>query len=337
MVFVTGATGILGRVIVLELLKRGKNVRAAKRPSSNLDEVRHSYTFYTENPDDFFNKIEWVDVDFDDINTLEEALKGVEEVYHTAAKVGFNPKDDKEMYHTNVKGTENLLFACNGSHVKKFLFVSSIAVLDLFNEKGELDESSDFNPKEEHSAYAISKHLAEMEVWRASAEGLNTVIVNPGMIIGSGSWGNSSGDIFPTLEKHSFSFSGGTSYADVRDVAKISVELMEKNIFGERFIIISENKRYAELGKKVRKELGLKEAKVLSRFQLNLGVLANTLFGWLIPQLRMVTRSNVEAISRMKIVSNQKIKERLGYQFIPLEETIDFHLKNYINDKKAKK
>ncbi|SIQ62122.1 Nucleoside-diphosphate-sugar epimerase [Chryseobacterium sp. RU37D] len=337
MVFVTGATGILGRVIVLELLKKGQNVRAAKRQSSHLDEVRRSYKFYTENPDHFFNKIDWVDVDFNDINSLKEALKGVEEVYHTAAKVGFNPKDDKEMYHTNVKGTENLLFACEGSDVKKFLFVSSIAVMDLFNEKGEIDENSDFNPKEEHSAYAISKHLAEMEVWRASAEGLNVVIVNPGMIIGSGNWGNSSGDIFPTFEKSNFTFSGGTSYADVRDVAEICIQLMGKNIFGERFIIISENENYVDIAGQIRKTLGLEKAKVLSRLQLNVGVLANTLFGWLIPPLRMVTRANVESVSRMKIVSNKKIKERLNYQFIPLKETVDFHLKNYINDKKSKK
>lgn len=337
MVFVTGATGILGRVIVLELLKKGKNVRAAKRPASNLDDVKHSYTFYTENPDGLFNKIEWIEVDFDDIQSIQQALKGVDEVYHCAAKVGFNPADDKEMYHTNVKGTQNLLYACEGSEVKKFLYVSSIAVLDIHNDNGELDENSEFNPKEEHSAYAISKHLAEMEVWRASAEGMNTVIVNPGMIIGSGNWGNSSGDIFPTMEKNSFTFSGGTSYADVRDVAKISIELMEKNIFGERFIIISENKRYAEMTQKVRKELGLKEAKVLSKFQLNMGVVANMLLGWLISPLKMVTRSNVEAISNMQVISNKKIKERLQYTFVPLEETIDFHLKNYINDKKTKK
>jgi nucleoside-diphosphate-sugar epimerase len=337
MVFVTGATGILGRVIVLELLKKGKNVRAAKRPASNLDDVKHSYTFYTENADVSFNQIEWMNVDFDDIYSIQEALKDVDEVYHCAAKVGFNPADEKEIYHTNVKGTENLLYACEGSEVKKFLHVSSIAVLDLHNENGELDENSDFNPKEEHSAYAISKHLAEMEVWRASAEGMNVVIVNPGMIIGSGNWGNSSGDFFPTMEKNSFTFSGGTSYADVRDVAKISIELMENNIFGERFIIVSENKRYAEMAQKIRKELGLKEAKVLSRLQLNTGVWTNRLFGWFIPPLRMVTKSNVEAISKMETISNKKIKERLNYTFIPLEETIDFHLKNYINDKKKKK
>lgn len=337
MVFVTGATGILGRVIVLELLKKGKKVRAAKRPSSNINEVKHSYQFYTENPDDFFNKIEWIDVDFDDINAVESALNEVTEVYHCAAKVSFHPKDEKEMYHTNIKATENLLFACENSTVEKFLHVSSIAVLDLLNEKGELDESSDFNPKEEHSTYAISKHLSEMEIWRASAEGLNTIIINPGMIIGTGSWGKSSGDIFPTFENHSFTFSGGTSYVDVRDVAEISIQLMENNAFGERFIIVSESKKYADLGKQIRTKLGLKEARILSKSTLQIGRIANWFFGWVFPQLKMATKSNIDAVSSLNVISNQKIKDQLNFKFIPVQESIDFHLNNYINDKKLNK
>lgn len=337
MVFVTGATGILGRVIVLELLKKGRKVRAAKRPSSNITEVKHSYQFYTEKPDDFFNKIEWIDVDFDDINSVESALKDITEVYHCAAKVSFHPKDEKEMYHTNIKATENLLFACENSTVEKFLHVSSIAVLDSFNEKGELDESSDFNPKEEHSAYAISKHLSEMEIWRASAEGLNTIIINPGMIIGTGNWGKSSGDIFPTFENNSFTFSGGTSYVDVRDVAEISIKLMENNAFGERFILVSESKKYADLGKQIRTKLGLKDAKILSKSTLKIGRIANLLFGWIFPQLKMATKSNIEAVSSLNVISNQKIKDTLDFKFIPVHESIDFHLNNYINDKKLNK
>ena len=61
MVLVTGATGILGRVIALELLKNGKTVRATKRKSSNLKEVRDSYQFYTDQPDFYFDKIQWID------------------------------------------------------------------------------------------------------------------------------------------------------------------------------------------------------------------------------------------------------------------------------------
>lgn len=335
MVFVTGATGILGRIIVLELLKKGKTVRAAKRPASDIQEVKHSYQFYTENPDDFFNKIEWLNVDFDDIHSLQNALNGVAEVYHCAAKVSFNPKDEKEMEHTNIKGTENLLFVCENSSVQKFLHVSSIAVLDGFNEKGELDEESDFNPKIEHSAYAISKHLSEMEVWRASAEGLNTIIINPGMIIGTGNWKQSSGELFSTFEKNNFTFSGGTSYVDVRDIAKIAVELMEKEKFGERFILISEQKKYAEIGNEIRKKFGLKKAVILSKTQLNLGRWLNIFFGWLFPKLKMATKVNIESVSSISIISNKKVKETLGYDFISVQESIDFHLNNYINDKKA--
>ncbi|MDF2553297.1 MAG: NAD-dependent epimerase [Chryseobacterium sp.] len=337
MVFVTGATGILGRIVVLELLKKGKTVRAAKRPASDIDEVKHSYQFYTENPEVFFNKIEWTNVDFDDIHSLQNALNGITEVYHCAAKVSFHPKDEKEMYHTNIKGTENLLFACENSSVQKFLHVSSIAVLDGMNEKGELDEGSDFNPKTEHSAYAISKHLSEMEVWRASAEGLNTIIINPGMIVGTGNWKQSSGELFSTFEKNSFTFSGGSAYVDVRDVAKIAVDLMEKDRFGERFILISESKKYAEIGNQIRRKLDLKDVKILSKFILNIGRWLNIFLGWLIPQLKMATRTNIESVTSSSIISNQKVKDTLDYDFIPVQESIDFHLNNYINDKKLNK
>ncbi|MBW7676438.1 NAD-dependent epimerase/dehydratase family protein [Chryseobacterium chendengshani] len=337
MVFVTGATGILGRIIVLELLKKGKKVRAAKRPASDINEVRHSYQFYTENPDDFFTKIEWVNADFDDIHSLQSALNGVTEVYHCAAKVSFHPKDEKEMYRTNIKGTENLLFACDQSNVQKFLHVSSIAVLDGVNENGELDEESDFNPKIDHSAYAISKHLSEMEVWRASAEGLNTIIINPGMIIGTGNWKQSSGELFSTFEKSSFTFSGSSAYVDVRDVAKIAIDLMGKNKFGERFILISESKKYSEIGNQIRRKLNLKDAKILSKSILNTGRWLNIFFGWLIPQLKMATRTNIESVTSSSIISNQKVKKVLNFDFIPVQESIDFHLNNYINDKKLNK
>ena len=333
MILVTGATGILGRVIVLELLKRGKSVRATKRKSSNLQEVRKSFQFYTETPNEYFDSIEWIEVDFEDIHSLQNALNGVEEVYHCAAKVSFHPKDEKKLYQTNIEGTKQLLFACQNSSVKKFLFVSSIAVLDGFNENGELDESSDFNPKIDHSAYAISKHFSEMEVWRASAEGLNTVIVNPGLIIGSGNWNESSGTLFKELGENSYTFSGGTSYVDVRDVAKISVELMENNIFGERFILISENKKYEEIANFIKQKLGKSATKIIPNGLLKVGVFLNTILGWLISPLKMANKVNIQSVTEFNVISNQKIKEKLNYEFISVEESLAFHLENYKKDR----
>ena len=333
MILVTGATGILGRVIVLELLKRGKTVRATKRKSSNLQEVRKSFQFYTETPNEYFDSIEWIEVDFEDIHSLQNALNGVEEVYHCAAKVSFHPKDEKEMYQTNIECTKQLLFACQNSSVKKFLFVSSIAVLDGLNENGELDESSDFNPKIDHSAYAISKHFSEMEVWRASAEGLNTVIVNPGLIIGSGNWKESSGTLFMEFEKNDYTFSGGTSYVDVRDVAQISIELMEKNIFGERFILVSESAKYEEIGNSIRQKLGKSPMKLLPNVVLKVGFYLNLLFGWLFSPLKMANKVNVQSVTEFNKISNKKIKEKLNYEFIPLKESLAFHVENYKKDR----
>lgn len=333
MILVTGATGILGRVIVIELLKKGKEVRAAKRRNSNLEEVRNSFKFYTENPQDYFSKIQWIDIDFNNLDSLQTALNGVEEVYHCAAKVSFDPRDEKELYKTNIEGTKNLLYAVENSSVKKFLFVSSIAVLDGYNENGMMDENSDFNSKIDHSDYAISKHFSEMEVWRANAEGFNTVIINPGLIIGSGNWNDSSGKLIKEMS-NSFTFSGGTAYVDVRDVAKIAVELMEKNAFGERFIIVSENEKYKNISDRIRKTLGKKPAKIIPGRILDFLPYLSAVFGWIFPILKMANKTNIQAVKTDSEISNKKITELLNYQFIPVEESIGFHLKNYLSDRK---
>lgn len=328
MVLVTGATGILGRVIVLELLKQGRTVRATHRKNSDLQEVRKSFAYYTDEPEDYFQRIEWAETDFEDLQALEAALHGVSEVYHCSGKVSFYPQDRQELIRTNTEGTKNLLYACEGSSVQKFLFVSSVAVLDGFNEDGFLDETSDYNPKIPHSYYAKSKHFSEMEVSRASAEGLNTIIVNPGIIIGSGNWQASSGELFSTLERYPYAMGGTTSYVDVRDVARISVDLMNNNRFGERFILMSENRSYLSFSEQVRSKLGKSLPKVLSATVLKAGYVLNILMGWLFPRLRLLNKINIATVTGNSPVSNKKIKT-LGYEFIPVSESIDFHLNNY--------
>lgn len=334
MILVTGATGILGRVIVLELLKQGKTVRATKRSTSDLEDVKQSFHFYTDNAETYFNKIEWVEVDFEDLDTLRSAFEGVEEVYHCAAIVSFHPKDKKKMYRTNIGGTKNLLYIAEEKSVNKFLFVSSIAVLDGINEEGMLDEASDFNSKLRHSSYAISKHFSEMEVWRASAEGMNVVVVNPGIIIGSGNWSQSSGVMFFAHEKAPYLFSGGMAYVDVRDVARCSITLMNQNRFGERFILISENRKYAELGNYIRQKLGLKPIGIIPSFVLKLARGLNVLLSWAIPQLRLFNKINIKMLSASVLFSNKKIKQILQYEFIPIDESLDFHISNYKMTKK---
>jgi len=338
MILVTGATGILGRVIVLKLLEKGLKVKATKRSSSDLDEVRKSFCYYTENKDlaeKYFNEIQWIDFDFLDLESITKNLDGVKDIYHCAGKVDFNPNNENEIYRVNTIFTRNLLYACENSSVEKFCFISSIAVLDKLNEKGELDETSDFDVNLEHSHYAKSKYLAEMEVWRANSEGLKTLIVNPGIILGSGNWNGSSGRIFDIFSKNRYTFSGNSSYVDVRDVANISIELMEKNIFSERFVIVSENITYKKFSEIIRNKLNLSTTKIISNKLLNT-VKIFGFFGFIFPKLKLLNSSNIESLISHKKLSNEKVKNFLDFEFIPIDESVDFHLKNYLNYKSYK-
>src|SRR5690606_27432841 len=104
-----------------------------------------------------------------------------------------------------------------------------------------------------------------------------------------------------------FTFSGGTSYIDVRDVAKASVALMEKNAFGERYILISDNKRYQEVGTLVRQKIGKSAPKIIGPSLITAGRIANFFLGWLLPPLRMINRVNAQSVSSFTTISNRKI------------------------------
>lgn len=333
MVLVTGATGILGSMIVLQLLQKGVEVLAAKRPNSDIGAVLHTFSLYTDQAQELFDKIQWTDLDLGDILGLQNVLENVTEVFHCAAMVSMNPYYKKEMYETNIVGTKNILYACENSSVQKFCFISSVATLDGLNANGEYDEESHYKSSLPHSAYAKSKHFAEMEVWRAGAEGLNIVIVLPAIILASGTRNSSSGVLFKSLEKNKFTFSGGANYVDVRDVSKMCIELMEKNIFNERFIAVSGTETYYNFSNKVRTKMGKSKPKILPDALLNFSRVFSV-FGFLIPALKMLNKANIEAVTTNHGMSNEKIKSALHFDFIPITESIDFHLNNYFKDKK---
>ena len=111
MIFVTGGTGLVGAHLLFELTSAGIKVRALKRQKSNLQQVLKTFSYYTENSQNLFNQIEWVDGDILDYFTLEKLLKGVTEIYHCAAIVSFQAKERDKMIANNVEGTANLVNA----------------------------------------------------------------------------------------------------------------------------------------------------------------------------------------------------------------------------------
>ena len=201
MILVTGSTGLVGTHLLLELAKKHDKIRATHRASSNLRAVYDTFALYVDDPGTYYDKIEWIEADVADFDTLIQALDGVDYVYHTAAFVSFDPRERQTMIRINVGGTANLVNACLERKVKKLCNVSSTAALGNAPSGEQITEDMIWSYSKNRSSYSVSKYHSEMEIWRGMAEGLQAVIVNPSIIIGPGDWQRSSSYLFSAVWK----------------------------------------------------------------------------------------------------------------------------------------
>ena len=225
MILVTGGTGMLGAHLLYELSKNNTKVRAIYRSENAIEKTRKVFNYDVENGNELFDKIEWCEADITDVPTLESVFEGVSHVYHVAAKVSFDESDAKQMRRVNIYGTANIVNFCVAFGVKKLCFVSSIAAITKAVDKDVIDESDEFNVETNNYSYAITKYGAEMEVWRGAQEGLDVVVVNPGVILGAGFWNENSGTLFSlTHKRNPFYTEGVTAFIGVEDVVKVMID-----------------------------------------------------------------------------------------------------------------
>lgn len=323
MILVTGGTGLLGSHLLYKLVSAGEKPRAIKRQTSNLEEVKKVFSYYSDNYDELFSKIQWVDADILFPESLDSAFDGVEFVYHAAAYISFNPKDYKKLIRNNLEGTANIVDACIKFNVKKLLHVSSTAALGSAENGGEVTEDLIWSPDKVNTAYSVSKFKSEMEVWKGMEEGLNAVIVNPSIIFGPGFWGKGSSSMFTNIKKSLRYYTNGvTGYVGVNDVTEAMVKLMNCNISGERFIINSENMSYREVFTAISESLKVKPpTKEVTPFLSGL-VWRLDAFRSLFGVKRIITRDALLAAKNVTRFSNEKIKQAIGIQFQPIKVVI---------------
>ena len=236
MIFVTGASGLVGSHLIQSLLSKGKKVRALYRQAVPVFPGSE--------------QCEWIQGDILDPIGLTDALEGVDYVYHCAAIVSFAPSAAAKMLQSNVDGTANVVNACLVQKIKKLIFVSSVAALGRIRENEAIDESMHWTPATSNSVYGQSKYLAELEVWRAMEEGLPMAIVNPVIILGAGDWNNGSSGIFKSAYNEFPWYTGGMSgFVDVLDVVDAMQILMESNVVGQRYVLSAENIYYRDIFK----------------------------------------------------------------------------------------
>lgn len=323
MILVTGGTGLLGSHLLFDLVKMNKPVRAVFRNAGKKEMVKKIFSYYSDDPDELFSKIEWVEADLLDNGSVDKAVEGISEIYHCGAIVSFYPKDHKQMLTVNIGGTTNLVNLALYREIEKFCYVSSVATLGRAENDGVCNEDTYWVPSKKNSVYSQSKYGAEREVWRAMAEGLNALIVNPSVILGPGFWNDNSG-LFPLVYKGLKYYTRGVNgYVDVRDVAQAMIRLMDQNAFGERFVVSADNLTYQELFSLMAKYLD-KPAPLVHVPPVMTAV------AWRVEALRSfftcskpeVTREMATTTAQVYTYSNEKIMKRIGIEFISPEESI---------------
>ena len=324
MVLITGATGLVGSHLALHLLENNERVRAIYRTEASIEKTKSLFKLYEK--ENLFEKIEWVHADITEIPSLEIAFKDVEYVYHCAALISFDPKDEKQLRKINIEGTANIVNFCLAYAIKKLCYVSSIAALgDLKEHETIINEETDWNPEKPHSDYAISKYGAEIEVWRGYKEGLPIVIVNPGVILGPGFWKTGSGEIFTKVKNGLLFYTKGiTGFVTVNDVVKIMAQLMKSNINGERYIVIAKNISFEKILATIAKALNVNSPSFyakpwITEIVWRIDWLPSTFFNC----KRRLSKDMAQSLHSENFVSNEKVKKDLEFTFQNVEEYCD--------------
>ncbi len=241
-VLVTGATGFIGSHICRLLVEQGYHVRAFHRPTSRMQLLESL-------------PVEQVSGDLTRPDGLAAALAGTDYLIHTAAVLSGNEKTG-QMYTVNVEGTRSLMRAALTAGVKRVVITSSVSTLGVPElpeaEQSQpllMDENHTWNYKAEYWPYAYAKYLAELEVQKAVADGLDAVIVNPTLVFGPGDLYKQTSSLVVQVaqRKVPFLIEGGLNVVHVADVAAGHLAALQHGKKGERYILGGENLNISEL------------------------------------------------------------------------------------------
>jgi len=323
MILVTGGTGLVGAHLLLHLVENEESIRATYRQAYTIKKTLSLFQLYQK--EDLFSKIDWIKADITEIPSLEIAFENIEYVYHCAALISYDPNDENQLRKINIEGTANIVNFCLKNHIEKLCYVSSIAALgDLAPHEKEITEETEWNPEVLHSDYAISKYGAEMEIWRGQQEGLNVVIVNPGIIFGAGFWEQGSGIFFSAIRKgFPFYTKGSTAYVGVSDVVKIMMRLMNSSVAGERFVVIAENLTFEKVIFNIADSFIVKRPKLEARpWMLSIAWRLDWLLSSLFRTKRKLSKYSAKSLTSENLISNEKIKNALNFEFQSIDTVI---------------
>jgi len=247
MILVTGAGGFVGSAVVRHLIKAGHQVRALVRSTSsriNLADLR----------------VEIVEGDLRDVESLIRAMTGIRFVFHVAADYRLWARNPQDIVRTNVEGTRNLMTAALRAGVERTVYTSSVATLKARPDGKASDETFRLEAQSAVGAYKYSKVVAERLVETMVAEQkLAAIIVNPSTPIGPG-------DVRPTptgriiveaaAGRMPAYVDTGLNLVHVDDVAAGHLAALQNGRIGERYILGGQDVLLGDMLREIARQAG---------------------------------------------------------------------------------
>jgi nucleoside-diphosphate-sugar epimerase len=318
--------------LLVRLVQENEPIKATYRTLESIEKTKKVFSYYTHTTKDLFTNIEWIQADITDVPSMTPAFKDVKKVYHCAAVISFDPADYRTMRKVNIHGTAIITNLSIDAKVEKLCFVSSIATIGDDPKKEFANEENDWGGNEKNNGYAITKFGAETEVWRASQEGVDVIIVNPGVILGSGFWDSGSGKMFPQIHKgFQFYSNGVTGFVGVKDVVGCMVQLMQSNCKNQRFILVSENKSFKEVLFSIAECFGKKKpTRCVQPWQASLFWRWDWLVSKITSRKIRMSKYTAKTLFRKTYYSSEKCKKQLEVTFKSVEEVVKQVSKEYL-------
>ena len=251
MVLVTGASGFVGAHLVTALSAAGRTVRALYRNTAPNEKLRA------------LPGVEWMRCDLLDVFDVEDAVVGIQTIFHCAATVSFSGRNGEELLHNNRESTANLVNAALDAGTPRLVHLSSVAALGRSVLGAPLTEDSLWEDGNANSKYAQSKWAAELEVWRGAGEGLSAIMLNPGIILGEPlspeGWQTGSAALMKVAAGgFPFYTEGINGWVDVQDVVQALLLLEKEPDSTGRFVFVEGNHSYEEVLTGMAQALGTK-------------------------------------------------------------------------------